>query len=231
MSNKALTWALSQTTGSPTKKLVLLRLADQANDRGFCWPGKDSIARHCEVHKKTVQKALQELHQQGLIRIEHRKDDDGIVNLTSRYWLQIGVGAQDSQGGSQDSQGVGAQDSPNPHLEPSMNPKNPCPADAEASAEPSQKKPDRPRDPIWDTLMEVCGIDTSAIPKSARGGYNRAVKELREVGATPDQIKSRAQRWHKVYSGATLTPPALVKHWASLAGSQPKQQSEGRIPV
>ena len=231
MSNKALTWALEQTTGSPTRKLVLLRLADQANDDGYCWPGKKSIARHCEVHKKTVQKALHDLQRQGLIWIEHRKDDDGVVNLTSRYWLQMRVGAHDSHVGAEDSQGVGAQDSPNPHLEPSMNPQNPCPANAEASAEPHKPKPERPRDPIWDTLMEVCGIETTAIPKSARGAYNRAVKELREVGATPEQIRNRAARWHKVYAGATLTPTALVKHWASLAGSKPRQQTEGRIPV
>lgn len=124
MSNKVLTWALEQETGSPTRKLVLLKLADQANDNGYCWPSKETIARHCEVHKKTVQKLIAELEGLGYLSIQHRRD--GTTNLSNAYYLHWGVGAQDSQGGLQHSQGwehttprVGAQDSPEPSEEPS----------------------------------------------------------------------------------------------------------------
>ena len=228
MSNKAINWALRQRTGSSTRKLILLRLADQANDDGKCWPGKESISWHCECSKQTVRRALRDLERDGFIKTTRPSESKRRTNL---YWLQIDGGTDCTPPGVTEYPPGGSQSTPNPYLEPSMNPQKPCPANAEASAEPYQKKPDRPRDPIWDTLMEVCGIETTAIPQSARGGYNRAVKELKEVGATPDQIRNRASRWHKVYSGATLTPTALVKHWASLAGSQPKKQSEGRIPV
>ena len=45
-------------------------------------------------------------------------------------------------------------------------------------------KPPRPRDPIWDALVEIYGEPTSA----GRGAMNTAAKALRDYGATPDEI-------------------------------------------
>lgn len=70
--------------------------------------------------------------------------------------------------------------------------------------------------------MDVCGIDTSAIPKSARGAYNRAVAELRGVRATPHQIRERAGAYQHRFDHAAMTPTALVKHWASLGADTPR---------
>ena len=40
MSGKVVGWAMEQITGSPTAKLVLIKLADNANEHGICWPSK-----------------------------------------------------------------------------------------------------------------------------------------------------------------------------------------------
>ena len=74
----------------------------------------------------------------------------------------------------------------------------------------------RERDPIWDTLVEVCRADSSEMTKSERGRFNRAVKELKEVGATPDSIRARAGRWRMKYPALDLTPTALVAQWSTL---------------
>ena len=74
----------------------------------------------------------------------------------------------------------------------------------------------RPADPIWDTLVEVCRADSSEMTKSERGRFNRAVKELKEVGATPDSIRARAGRWRMKYPALDLTPTALVAQWSTL---------------
>lgn len=46
---------------------------------------------------------------------------------------------------------------------------------------------ERPRDEIWDTLTEHFGEPRT---KSERGRRNKAVGELREAGATPDEIRT-----------------------------------------
>lgn len=74
----------------------------------------------------------------------------------------------------------------------------------------------RRSDPLWDAVMAACGIKDSEITKSARGGYNRAVADLRSVGATPAMVVLRARRWAQMFPGATLTPNALAKHWSQL---------------
>jgi biotin operon repressor len=54
--------------------------------------------------------------------------------------------------------------------------------------------------------------------RSGRGALNKAVSELREAGATVDQVAARASAYRKAYPNASCTPMALTKHWASLSG-------------
>ena len=81
------------------------------------------------------------------------------------------------------------------------------------AAAPRKRKPD----PLWDTMLAVCGIDGSTLTKTGRGQVNAALKELREIGATPADIDSKAKAYRKTWPDVSLTPTALVKHWGSLA--------------
>jgi hypothetical protein len=56
----------------------------------------------------------------------------------------------------------------------------------------------------------VCSSDLGRAP------LNRAVKELRDIGVTPEQVQPRATAYRKTYPDAPLTPMALTKHWAAL---------------
>lgn len=51
-------------------KLVLLSLADQANDDGVCWPDIDTIAARCSVSTKTVQRAISALETDGWLSVK-----------------------------------------------------------------------------------------------------------------------------------------------------------------
>lgn len=86
----------------------------------------------------------------------------------------------------------------------------------------------RPRDELFDSLISVLELDTSELTTSARGPLNRALKDLRSVGATPDEIRLRAGRWSEHFPGATLTGPALAKHWPMLARPSPTRTTTGR---
>ena len=68
MSLNALTWALNVQTGNGTNKLVLLLLADRYNDSDeIAWPPVAWLAERAELSRRTVQRALRELEEQGLI--------------------------------------------------------------------------------------------------------------------------------------------------------------------
>jgi len=84
---------------------------------------------------------------------------------------------------------------------------------------------ERPPDPIWDALLTACGIDASSLTSPQRGATNKAAAELRGVHATPEDIRARAHAYRRTFPNAALTPSALVKHWASLNGTQPDTAS------
>lgn len=67
MSGKVVGWAMEQTTGSPAAKLVLAKLADNANEQGLCWPSIKLIVEHTELGQATVYKHLATLEDLGLI--------------------------------------------------------------------------------------------------------------------------------------------------------------------
>lgn len=50
-----------------SEKIVLLALADSANDEGGCWPSMASLARKCSKSDRTVQAAVKALEDKGHI--------------------------------------------------------------------------------------------------------------------------------------------------------------------
>ena len=69
-------WAWDQRLG-PSAKLILLALADDADDSGQCWPAVRGIAGKCLVSERTVQRALKEFETEGLLATTARFTDKG----------------------------------------------------------------------------------------------------------------------------------------------------------
>lgn len=76
MSIKALNWAWEQHTASSGQKLVLLALADHANDDGHCWPGMGRIAEKCGMSARQVSNHVSALEACGLLEKTRRMRDD-----------------------------------------------------------------------------------------------------------------------------------------------------------
>ena len=72
----------------PTAKLVLMSLADAADDRGVCWPSVPTLARKCCTSTRTVQRILGELVEAGLLRAEPRFRKDR-SRSSNRYCLAL----------------------------------------------------------------------------------------------------------------------------------------------
>lgn len=81
------------------------------------------------------------------------------------------------------------------------------------------------RDALFEAVAEACDIDWHDLTPSARGALNKAVAQLKGVGATPDEVRRRASNWPY---DVVLTPPGLAKHWPRLgkAHSQPDKRIE-----
>jgi hypothetical protein len=87
--------------------------------------------------------------------------------------------------------------------------------------QPDQTQPSsgqkRPRNELWDAIVESCGWNNQPLTKSQQGRTAAAVKELTEVGATPAEVKRRASHYRSKYPGMDVTPTALSANWASIA--------------
>lgn len=77
MSIQAVAWAIDQKTGSAAGKVVLLCLANYADEEGKCWPKQETIAAETELSERSVREWLQKLEDAGLISREKRRRDDG----------------------------------------------------------------------------------------------------------------------------------------------------------
>lgn len=76
MTIRAMNWAWGIEL-PPATKLVLLKLADRANDDGECWPGMASVASQCCISERTLMRHLDALEEIGLLQKSKRKDDSG----------------------------------------------------------------------------------------------------------------------------------------------------------
>ena len=80
--------AMKVKVGNPLRKLVLIKLADNANDKGECFPSVAYIAEQCEISERSVQNHIKQLEVDGLIKIESRKSENGL-NKSNIYYLNF----------------------------------------------------------------------------------------------------------------------------------------------
>src|SRR5208283_1746483 len=71
-----MTWAWA-TPLPPTSKLVLMALADIADDHGVCWPSHKTLALKCTLSDRTVRRTLGKLHTLQLLVVEPRLRKNG----------------------------------------------------------------------------------------------------------------------------------------------------------
>ena len=151
MSIRAINWAWEQDV-KPVPKLVLVKLADHANDDGRCWPSVRTIKKQTGLSRDSVLRATRYLESKGLLTVIHRTD--GRLSRSNVYRLHYrverleeraqssanvmqrsssavrplstesreGVVAQSGQGSSMVSPGAVAGSGPNHHIEPSIEP-------------------------------------------------------------------------------------------------------------
>lgn len=117
--------AMKARVGNPLTKLVLIKLADNANDQGECWPSYRHIADQCEINRSTAIRHVDILEGCGFLRKEERfggpkGNSSNLFHLT----IDRGVVAQSDQGGGGERLGGGGTERPRTShsLEPVIEP-------------------------------------------------------------------------------------------------------------
>lgn len=83
-------WARGVRTGSPSRKAVLVALADHCNDHTLrCDPRLDLLADETELSLTTVKRAAKELVESGLIGRERRRRADGSLSVYTYTFPQV----------------------------------------------------------------------------------------------------------------------------------------------
>lgn len=173
MSMSLMAKAMNIKVGSPIRKLVLLKLADNANDKGECWPSYQHIADHCECSKSTVRDHIDALEKAGLLVKENRTGTkNGKGNASNVYHLKLdnpmpttgtppmpGNGTPMPVGGTPPMPTGGTRTSHS--FEPVIEPKTPLPPTGGISPEPAGKnqtpkpKPEQPSPQDYQAALAI----------------------------------------------------------------------------
>ncbi|EPD8563351.1 helix-turn-helix domain-containing protein [Escherichia coli] len=108
MSMNLMAKAMNIKVGNPLRKLVLIKLADNANDNGECWPSYQHVADQCEVSRSTVKSHIRALEEMGLLKREFRRK--GELNQSNVFYLTLDNAQQiqPESGGAGAARGGGA---------------------------------------------------------------------------------------------------------------------------
>ncbi len=95
MSILAMNWVWTLEDLGPSETLVLLALADAADDDGFCWPSQAFLARKSRQTDRNVRRILARLEKMGLLRVEARSSTYG--RRSNLYHLNVGFSLEPRQ--------------------------------------------------------------------------------------------------------------------------------------
>lgn len=235
MSVHAIEWAWRQQVANPTQKLVLMALADHANGDGQCWPSMDRVAQLAGCSDRTARRHIDDLCDGGLVAKDERyRRRDGTLgtwtlvlqmDATSGHtWPQATDGQRPPVTEPAATHGHHQRPQVTAH-EPSVEPSGePSPAHAPASEQQHDSQPakkTRKRDELFEAIAETCELDWSQMTKGERGKANKAAKELREVGATPDGVRARAAEFRRRWPHCDVTPTGLANNYSQLGKASP----------
>lgn len=86
-------WAWQQRL-APAPKLILMALADAADDEGICWPSVAKVSSKCCVSERTVQRVIQEFVAHDLLQVTRRFSSTGrqksngyLLKMNARSYL------------------------------------------------------------------------------------------------------------------------------------------------
>lgn len=203
------------TSGLPPHlRMVLMAIADGANDDGVCWPGQLRLSSKVGAGERAIRKSIGDLVAQGYLAVERRGSQhtnvytvlideagDPTGTLTGTTVPVTGESDRNHSSGPErnhssgldrnHSSGPERNHSSGPYIEPPVEPP------VEPSVEPPVLAPavrERPRNELWDAVAAVFGVPANS---RERGRRAKAVALFREaeVGAAEVATLAQVYRW------------------------------------
>ncbi|EFM6506455.1 helix-turn-helix domain-containing protein [Escherichia coli] len=173
MSMNLMAKAMNIKVGNPLRKLVLIKLADNANDNGECWPSYQHVADQCEVSRSTVKSHIRALEEMGLLKREFRRK--GELNQSNVFYLTL----DNAQQIQPESGGAGADPRTYHSFEPVNEPKNIM---FERVRTECEKTPDRHEetDKAFEEIFWCAGM-RKAGKKNAASAFRTQFREWRKT--------------------------------------------------
>jgi Helix-turn-helix domain len=78
MSVHVSSWVWDYADAEGNELLILLALADYANDEGVCWPGMKAVSKRCRCSTRTVQRSIENAVDQGVLTVRARMKSNGV---------------------------------------------------------------------------------------------------------------------------------------------------------
>lgn len=69
--------------GNPIRKLIALKLADNSNDAGVCWPTIPTIAKQCNCSERSVKTHISTLIDNGFMAVIKSKGRNNVYQISS----------------------------------------------------------------------------------------------------------------------------------------------------
>ena len=244
MSFKVTNWVWSRSESRNGARLVMLALADRADDNGQAWPSVDDLAERTKLSPRAVQKAIANLVEIGELEVEN----GGGRHRSNRYRIvpkpRTLDGVTDEK--PRTSDGVSSEETPNsapetPNFEAetpnsaTQNPVQSSPEPQEPSEEPSENLPPAPQDAAEDRyppeltqLMDAMSIAGINLPWKFLGDdMIRVLNDIRRLG-TPLMVQDAVEA-----KASATKPPFSTRffydRWHSIrTPAQPGPEQQGR---
>jgi DNA-binding transcriptional ArsR family regulator len=237
MSIFALAWAKKQKAGSATRKFVLMAIADYADEHGKAYPSVARLAEDTELSDRSVQRALKDLEEAGLLRIEH--PDGSNPYHANSYFLALSrapveadaPGATASPpGDSLTPPGVTVSPTPVSHRHPNYHIEPPYKVQTLSSAslqkESASARPDADDDCFHDPEPEP---DPAGDPRKEL--FRRGLVELRQLTGRPEpRMRTLIASWLKRTQDDALTVLRVIDDAVEAEAIDPVAWIEARLP-
>lgn len=233
MSNEVIDWVINQPLkGGAARKLILILLANRADEQWVCWPSRRKLSEESGVSPAQVSKHLAALEEEGLIRrVPWQREDGGqgsncyVIGPTALtpYSFSRRGGAHFRAGGSSETSRTPApkRGPKNPQENPAGNPASSAAREESRRRSPADAveahKGSRPHDEIV-----MADVPTDLDSKQILHLINQSSRNPDAYARQIDTIKSRAPRlWRDAGELAAerfreLEKPEAVENRASM---------------
>lgn len=203
MSLTHIMWVLDHSESKHGARLVLLALAEHANDEDVSYPSVGSLARRANLSERATQEALRKLVEDDELR------EDGSSEYGTNRYVLVGVrnlrgGAESNAGGVQNGAQNTSQTAPEPTTKSTTEP-TPSARDAQGALLPD------PVDEVWEHYCStVPGKTNSRLTRETRKLIRKAL-DVRDITMVKAAISGLASSPHHVEGGYLQIRYAIAK--------------------